>query len=131
MLWKNFNFTFQKENIKYLCGDYNKWSNKLADLGELLRCMLQQINDKRLSSSSNNHEENSKLGIVEIARDFLIDEKLEEQRFLVDEKKMQMIQVESKINALGSFDSKGPQNNNMLLNFVLKNIFLFFIVKLN
>ncbi len=67
--------------------------------------MLQQINEKRLLASSPNEADN-KLGISEIARDFIIDEKLEEQRFLVDEKKMQMIQVESKINALGAFDSK-------------------------
>lgn len=99
---KNFNFHFEKENIQYLCADYTKWSNKLAELDELLQCMLQQLNEKRRATSYNN-EENQKLN-TEVVNDFLIDEKLEEQRFLVDEKKMQMIQVESKINALGSFD---------------------------
>lgn len=72
-------------------------------MDELLQCMLQQINEKRLSVC-NDQEEMSKLGI-EIAKDFMINEELEEQRFLVDEKKMQMIQVEAKINALGAFDS--------------------------
>ncbi len=94
-----------------MCTDYKKWSKKLADLGELMSCMMQQINEKRFLSSSSN-ETGSKLGISEMVKDFVIDEKLEEQRFLVDEKKMQMIQVESKINALGAFDSN--QTNKKL-----------------
>ena len=65
--------------------------------------MLEQINAKRIATYKN-LEENHKLGI-EIASDFLLDEKLEQQRFNLDEKKMQMIQLESKINALGSFNS--------------------------
>jgi hypothetical protein len=65
--------------------------------------MLHQINEKRCALS-HNAEELQKIG-TEVVKDFLIDEQLENQRFLVDEKKMQLIQIESKINALGSFDS--------------------------
>lgn len=38
--------------------------------------------------------------------DFHINQKLEEQRFLIAEKKMQMIQLQSKIDALGVFNGK-------------------------
>lgn len=97
-------FNFEKENIQYLCADYKKWSKKLADLDELLKCMLHQINEKRRALSYSSSDDTQKIGI-EVVRDFLIDEQLENQRFLVDEKKMQLIQIESKINALGSFNS--------------------------
>ena len=39
------------------------------------------------------------------ATDFLTDEKLEEKRFLLDEKKMQVIQLESRLDALSAFNS--------------------------
>lgn len=44
---KNFEFTFEKENIKHLSTDYVKWSNKLSDLQELMRQMVLQINEKK------------------------------------------------------------------------------------
>lgn len=37
--------------------------------------------------------------------DFKINQSLEEQRFLLAEKKMQMIQLQAKIDALGVFNS--------------------------
>ncbi len=66
--------------------------------------MLTQINEKKSNSCLNNQENDHITD--KIASDYLIDEKIEEQRFLVDEKKMKMIQLESKINALGAFNSK-------------------------
>lgn len=44
--------------------------------------------------------------------DFQINQKLEEQRFLLAEKKMQMIQLQAKIDALGVFNSIGVFNIN-------------------
>jgi len=44
-----------------------------------------------------------KLKIFNNFNDFIIDDKLEEERYLVDEKKMQMINLETKIDALGLF----------------------------
>lgn len=38
--------------------------------------------------------------------DFKINSSLEEQRFTLAEKKMQMIQLQAKIDALGVFNSK-------------------------
>jgi len=41
-----------------------------------------------------------------VASDFIVDQELEEQRFKITEKKMQMIHLQAKIDALGVFNSK-------------------------
>ena len=41
-----------------------------------------------------------------IASDFIVDQELEEQRFKITEKKMQMIHLQAKIDALSIFNSK-------------------------
>lgn len=56
--------------------------------------MVTQINDKKAEK---------KAKVFNNFNDFIIDENLEEERYLVDEKKMQMINLESKIDALGLF----------------------------
>lgn len=91
-----FEFTFSKENIKHLSTDYQKWSDKLSELQELMKQMVMQINEKKIAKKNTIYHN------FEI--DFLIDEKLEEDGFNVDEKKMQMIHLESKIDALGLFN---------------------------
>ena len=98
MILKKFEFTFSKENIKHLSTDYQKWSDKLSELQELMKQMVMQINEKKIAKKNTIYHN------FEI--DFLIDEKLEEDGFNVDEKKMQMIHLESKIDALGLFNSK-------------------------
>ena len=40
-----------------------------------------------------------------VASDFIVDQELEDQRFKITEKKMQMIQLQAKIDALGVFNS--------------------------
>ena len=56
--------------------------------------MLAQIIEKKTSTPTD-----------ELDTKYLINADLEKQRFLVDEKKMKLIQLESKINALGAFNS--------------------------
>ena len=41
---------------------------------------------------------------MSIQNDYMADLNLEKQRFLISEKKMQMIQLQAKIDALGSFN---------------------------
>ena len=50
-------FTFQKENFKHLGNDYVKWSSKLTELEHLMKVMLTQINEKRISASRNDENE--------------------------------------------------------------------------
>ena len=105
---KMFEFTFQKENMKTLGNDYMKWSNKLNELENLMKTMLSQINEKRLNlvqsdeTTSSSHEKPNLVSANQ--NDYLMDLKLEKQRFLISEKKMQMIQLQAKIDALGSFN---------------------------
>ncbi len=59
--------------------------------------MVTQINEKKIEKKQN---------VFHNFNDFLIDENLENERNMVDEKKMQMINLEAKIDALGLFNSK-------------------------
>jgi hypothetical protein len=46
---RKFEFTFQKENLKMLGVDYTKWHGKLSEMENLMRVMLSQINEKRMT----------------------------------------------------------------------------------
>ena len=94
---KNFEFKFDNQNVKYLSDDYEKWLKKLSELQDLMRQMVTQINEKKTEKKQN---------VFHNFNDFLIDENLENERNMVDEKKMQMINLEAKIDALGLFNSK-------------------------
>lgn len=50
---KPFQFNFKRENIKYLSNDYAKWFAKMNDLEQLMRKMVVQINEKRMSIEEN------------------------------------------------------------------------------
>jgi hypothetical protein len=64
--------------------------------------------------------------------DFHINQKLEEQRFLIAEKKMQMIQLQAKIDALGVFNGKVKFSQVINKHFFNKKIiFIFIILKVN
>lgn len=41
-----------------------------------------------------------------VASDFIVDQEVEAQRFKITEKKMQMIHLQAKIDALGKFNSR-------------------------
>ena len=60
--------------------------------------------------------------------DYLVDQNLENQRFLITEKKMQMIQLQAKIDALGAFNSKFNKTPNS--NIYSKIIFIVLLVNL-
>ncbi len=62
-----------------------------------MKQMVMQINEKKIVKKNTAYHN--------FETDFLIDEKSEEDGFNVDEKKMQMIHLESKIDALGLFNS--------------------------
>ncbi|CAF0714496.1 unnamed protein product [Brachionus calyciflorus] len=95
-------FSFQKDNIKNLSDDYVKWSSKLNDLENLMTAMLTKVNEKRIENA-----EKKATSIQQTTNnDFVVDQKQEEIRFLIVEKKLQMIHLQAKIDALGSFNSK-------------------------
>ena len=62
--------------------------------------------------------------------DYIVDQNLENQRFLITEKKMQMIQLQAKIDALGAFNSKLLIKLWILQIYFLNNNFWIFIVNL-
>ncbi|CAF0714492.1 unnamed protein product [Brachionus calyciflorus] len=93
-------FSFQKDNIKNLSDDYVKWSSKLNDLENLMTAMLTKVNEKRIENA-----EKKATSIQQTTNnDFVVDQKQEEIRFLIVEKKLQMIHLQAKIDALGSFN---------------------------
>lgn len=59
--------------------------------------------------------------------DYLVDQNLENQRFLITEKKMQMIQLQAKIDALGAFNSKFNKKLKILI-YIPKLILLCFLL---
>jgi len=88
-----------------------------------MKVMLTQINEKRMSANHNERNEkvayfficipisfgqylefffSFKVYIMNpVASDFIVDKELEEQRFKITEKKLQMIHLQAKIDALG------------------------------
>ena len=60
-----------------------------------------------------------------VASDFIVDQEVEAQRFKITEKKMQMIHLQAKIDALGKFNSRILYFFRLILRFYLiKNCFL-------
>lgn len=88
-------FSFQNENLKSLSNDYVKWTAKLNEVEKLMTAMLTKVNEQKME----NTQEPS------LGTDFSVDLKQEEFRFLLAEKKLQMIHLQAKIDALGSFNS--------------------------
>ncbi|RNA21254.1 hypothetical protein BpHYR1_020360, partial [Brachionus plicatilis] len=85
-------FSFQNDNLKNLSNDYVKWTAKLNEVEKLMTAMLTKVNEKKMENCE------------ETSIDFSVDLKQEEYRFLLAEKKLQMIHLQAKIDALGSFN---------------------------
>ena len=88
-------FSFQNDNLKSLSNDYLKWTAKLNEVEKLMTTMLNKVNENKIENSQE----------TSLGHDFLVDPKQEEYRFLLAEKKLQMIYLQAKIDALGSFNS--------------------------
>ena len=67
---------------------------------------ITRFNEANGNSNKWKKKTEKKQNVFHNFNDFLIDENLENERNMVDEKKMQMINLEAKIDALGLFNSK-------------------------